>query len=209
MNPEKNKMKIISAQYPVLEPVERELKGNEPGILVLPEGSWDVVNGLKFEDFLAATLDYRVSVVGTRKEREEFDVAYFLRGGKAEPAAIYPHDGAEQNATIRDLCLRFNRVHDISPTRDSVLSIIKQCSEIYSPLASEDKVDLMCVPSSIDHTIYSSGRALLLDVNRRNIGENSLLVQAVLHQSEGTGVFQLPDFKKLGRKVDGYSVYQL
>lgn len=203
-------MKIISESQPRLYSIEMELAGNEPGIVVLPEGSWDNPDGVKFKDFLAATLDYRVSIIGTRKGRQEFDIAYVLIAGKAKPVGVYIHDdlgSGSQNA--KDLYSNLSRPHNVSPTKDPILALIKQCSEIHaSPLADDCKVDLVCVPSSIDHTVNNDTRDLIIRINRRNISENSLFVQAVSEDINGTGIFRLPSFDVIGKKHNGYAVHQ-
>jgi len=203
-------MKIISSSNSDLGIVEKELAGNEPGIIVLPEGCWDGYQGIPNEH-LIATLEYRVSFIGTRSSGRGFDVAYVVKKGHVTPAGVYLRDDitARDLSSFGKLYLALNEPHEISPTDDPISAIIKQCSEIYrNPVRNDCKVDLICVPSAMDHVTSQATKKLFLEVNGRNISENTLFVQAVLNDIAGTDIFQLPHFGKLGNNLDGYKVHK-
>ena len=203
-------MKIISSSKSDLSIVEKELAGNEPGIIVLPEGCWDGYQGIPNEH-LIATLEYRVSLIGTRSSGRGFDVAYVVMKGHVTPTGIYLRDAitARDLGSFGRLYLALNKPHEISPTEDHILAIIKQCSEIYkNPVRDERKVDVICVSSAMDHTADQPTKELFLEANGKNISENTLLVQAVLDDIAGTDIFQLPHFGKLGNKLNGYKVHK-
>lgn len=203
-------MKIISSSKSDLSVVESELNGNEPAIIVLPEGSWNGNQAVPNEH-AAATLEYRVSLIGTKDSGRGFDVAYVVRRGQVIPVSIYPRDntGNREQSNFRELYLALNKPHEISPVSDMpVWAIIRQCSEIYRPMEAKRKVDLICVSSSIDHTANHPTKDLLFEKNRRNISGGTLLVQSVLNDIAGTDVFQFPSFARLGKQVDGYKVHK-
>ena len=163
-------MKLIASSKPGLSMIERELKGNEPGIALLPEGIWDGGTSIP-DEVLQLTLDYRVTIIGTRKTELGFDVVYFVRDGIAVPAGVYLKDNMSYRyLNAYRLFHALNTVHDVSPCGEPVTAIIKQCSEVFTnPPQSVNGVDLICVPSSIDHTRYESVRNLLFKANRKSI----------------------------------------
>lgn len=200
-------MKIISSSKSELSTiVEKELRGNEPAIVVLPEGSWDGHESIP-KDIVTTTEDYRLSIIGTKGSKRGFEVVYLVSKGSVVPLGIYLTDGKLPNDGVRRLAVGLNRVYNISPTIDVISAIIKQCSEIYgNPINENTTVDLICLPSAIDHTQYTKN--LLVAVNKHNISDSTLLVHAVLGDTKGTDIFQLPNFVRLGQKPNGYAVYQ-
>lgn len=204
-------MKIISSSKPDLGIIKKELADNELCVIVLPEGSWNGHQDVP-DEYLNATLEHRISVIGTMDTGRGFDVAYVVRNGQAFPAGIYLRDNitADEIKNIRDLHSSLNKPHEISPAEDAhILAMIKQYSEIYlNPVSEKRIVDVICLPSAIDHTFRETTRYFLMRVNKRNISEKTLLVQAVLDDIAGTDIFQLPGFKRLGGSRGMYKVYE-
>lgn len=204
-------MKIISTSNPDLSIIKNEFADDESCVIVLPEGSWDGHQNIP-DECLSATLEHRISVIGTMNTSRGFDVAYVVRNGQAFPAGICQRDiiPVHEIKNVGNLYLALNKPHEISPEEDApILAIIRQGIEIYdNPVNGKSRVDVICLPSAIDHLLDKGDRDSLMGVNGKNISEKTLLVQAVLDDIAGTDIFQLPDFKRLGKPRDLYKVYE-
>ncbi|MBI1935177.1 hypothetical protein HYS31_01945 [Candidatus Woesearchaeota archaeon] len=201
-------MKLIITSNSSIDMIAAELNGNEPGLVVLPEGCWDG-NERVPDEFIDATRERRVSIIGTMCTGQGYDVAYLLKGGSVKPVAIYFQGlGETTKSGILRMHAEFEAPHDVSPTNDPILAIIRQCSEIYSGSApSNRKVDLLCVPSSIDHALHDGTRKIIVDNHRASVSERTLMLQPVLSDIYGSGIFRLPDFKRFGEQKDQYIVH--
>ena len=203
-------MKIIATQSYNINLVNDELRGNEPGIVVLPEGCWDRSDVVP-EDIIKNTLEYRVSIIGTKSTAEGFDVTYLVRHGEVQPLSVYLRSSVHKFKmdSFRELYKTLNKIHEISPTQDLIWAIVRQCNGVYDPVNDTKVADLICVPSAMDHTKYEGTRELIVEANKNNIKENStLMVQAVLNDLRGTDVFSLPAFERFGvNKQSSYKVH--
>lgn len=201
-------MKIITTPIYNLELIGEELRGNEPGIAVFPEGCWDGSATVP-KTARDTSLDYRVSLIGTKKVIESFDVAFLVKGGKVIPVGVYVRDSESgRTSSIEELYSRFNILHDISPSEDTILAIVKQCSSIYEPVSDTRAADLICVPSSLDHTLYEETKSLIRDATKTNLISSTLFVQAVLDNFRGTDVFTMPSFERAATtRTKGYAVF--
>lgn len=200
-------MKIITTSFYNLELIGEELRGNEPGIVVFPEGCWDGSTNVP-RNARDITLEYRVSLIGTKKTTGRFDVAFLVNKGKVVPVGVYIRDSKLQKPpSIDNLYSSLNTLHDISPIEEQILAIVRQCSGIYEPVNDDRVTNLVCVPSTIDHTFYEETKSLIIDANRTNLTPSTLFVQSVLNNTHGTDVFKMPAFDRTQTdKTKGYAV---
>ena len=171
----------------------------------MPEGSFDEEGRL--EQFTRLSRDMQVSVVGT-ENYGDFNILYVLKDGQKIPAGLLIETNPNPEKGLRNRHRELNVLHNVSPNDNPTYAITKECAEIFRPVSVSDKVDLICISSSVDYFEQEAMRQVLLERNRENIAEGTLIVQAVANNPQGTRILQLPELIEVGKRVDGYVVHQ-
>lgn len=198
--------KIISISKPEkLEHILKKETGKIGMIVILPEGSFE---NHETEHLINLSQKYNATLIGTLKDEEYgFQKAVIVRRDGTQDAQYnYPVDyGDHTIEEIRkkeSLFKEQDKVYDVSPHEEEVKALIRICADYVVPTEVKEKIDLLIIPSSIDHSDNFN-----ISQFERISKENTLIIYSIKDNISG-GIFDI-NLNRVGETKKGYHVCKL